>query len=118
VRNTQARGRVPNSPANPLPTAIYSLKFRCRQIGQIVFKALICERFLTLGWPVPRAEEHVFPAVREMRCKLSCHPTPSRRLRGTVVRCKLTVEDRLNRKMTGNSTAMRHPAIPPAAANP
>jgi hypothetical protein len=110
--------RVPNSPANPLPTTIYSLKFRCREIGQIMFKELICGRSLTLRWSAPRADEHFFPAVREIRCKVSCRPTPSHRRPGTAVRCKLTIEDRLNRKMTGNSTAMRHPAIPPAAGNP
>jgi hypothetical protein len=39
--NRRARGGAPNSPANPLPTAFCSLKFRCRQAGQIVSKVLI-----------------------------------------------------------------------------
>jgi hypothetical protein len=69
---------VPNSPANPLPTAICSPKFRCWQIGQIVLKTLIYNRVLTLRRPIPGAEGHFFPALRERQRKISCRPTPSR----------------------------------------
>ena len=57
MRNRQAGGGAPNSPAIPLPTAIQGFKFRCRQTGQIVPKMLIQRGFLTMLRCISGAEK-------------------------------------------------------------
>jgi hypothetical protein len=56
---------VPNSPAIPLPSAVYGANFRCRRVGEITFKLLIRLLFLRLRGGVPVAESGFFPAIRE-----------------------------------------------------
>src|SRR5690349_7287084 len=47
MRLEQIFGTLPNSAANPLPTAVLVPEIRCRPASQIVPKLLIYERFST-----------------------------------------------------------------------
>jgi len=64
MRNTQARGRAPNSPANPLPTASYSA---VAKPSQIISKSLTRNSFLAPSRGISGAESVFLPAGREMR---------------------------------------------------
>src|SRR5437899_5564786 len=59
-----SRGRVSNSPANPLPTAFYSAAAR---LGQIVSKLLIDHIFSMSRWGTSGAEKRFLPEGREVR---------------------------------------------------
>src|SRR6267378_5558352 len=63
-RSGPSAGRVPNSPANPLPTAFYSAAGR---LGQIVYKLLIGRVFSTLTGGASGAERRFLPEGREVR---------------------------------------------------
>jgi hypothetical protein len=80
MRNTQARGRVPNSGANQLPTAFYGPNSAAGGLGQIVSKLLIYNLFLMLRGGFSRVETRFFPADREKGDRASHGPTPRRSL--------------------------------------
>jgi hypothetical protein len=56
MRTAHARSRVSNSPAIPLPTALYGAKFRCCQTRGFVPKLLIGRRFLPAKERISEAE--------------------------------------------------------------
>ncbi len=80
MRNTQARGRAPNSPANPLPTGSYSA---AAKPSQITSKSLTCSSFLSPSRGILGAESVFFPAGREMR---QGHPSPDTRCASSAYR--------------------------------
>jgi hypothetical protein len=66
-----SRGRLPNSSANPLPTAFFGSKTArnsaAGRVGRIVYKLLIYDRYATLRGRCYEAKKCFFAADRGMR---------------------------------------------------
>jgi hypothetical protein len=80
-----SRGRLPNSPANPLPTAFFGSKTARKsaagRVGRIVYKLLIYNRYPTLRGRCYEAKKGFFAADSGMR---RGQPWPSGQRRDTA----------------------------------
>jgi hypothetical protein len=98
-----SRGRLPNSPANPLPTAFFGSKTARKsaagRVGRIVYKLLLCNRYLTLRGRCYEAKRCFFAADRGMR---RGQPWPSGQ------RCDTVGAASAVRGSDGADSALRH----------
>jgi len=98
-----SRGRLPNSPANPLPTAFFGSKTARKsaagRVGRIVYKLLIYNRYPTLRGRCYEAKKCFFAADRGMR---RGQPWPSGQRRDTAGAASAV------RGSDGADSALRH----------
>jgi hypothetical protein len=98
-----SRGRLPNSPANPLPTAFFGSKTARKsaagRVGRIVYKLLIYNLYLTLRGRCYEAKRCFFAADRGMR---RGQPWPSGQRRDTAGAASAV------RGSDGADSALRH----------
>ena len=119
MRNEQAGGRLPNSPANPLPTAFFGSKTARKsaagKVFRIVYKLLIYNRYPTLRGRCYEAKKCFFAADRGMR---RGQPRPSGQRRdtaGTVSAVRGSADSALRHRPWPGATSDRHRS---AQANP
>jgi hypothetical protein len=103
MTNSQERGRLPNSPANPLPTTFFGSKTARKsaagRVGIIVYKLLIYNRYPTLRGRCYEAKKCFFAADRGMR---RGQPWPSGQRRDTAGAASAV------RGSDGADSALRH----------
>jgi hypothetical protein len=113
MRNEQAGGRLPNSPANPLPTAFFGSKTARKsaagRVGRIVYKLLIYNRYPTLRGRCYEAKKCFFAADRGMRRGQPRRSGQRRDTAGTVSAVRGSADSALRHRPWPGATSDRHP---------